>query len=167
VADSLTFPGWKDTPVGNLVTDAFRSAAGTDVAIQAGGSTAQPLYPGPLVPADLFRVVGYGFNTDNGLGYRFATFDIAGAALAAGLEIGVSDLSADEFLIQVSGMRYSYDPALPTPGRITGVLVNGVPLDPGRVYSVAANEFVPMFLEPSGFPTRTSTSFRTRRNSRC
>lgn len=152
VADSLAFPGWKDTPIGNLVADAFRSAAGTDVAIQAGGSTAHPLYPGPLVPADLFRVVGYGFNTDNGLGYRFATFDIAGAALAAGLEIGVSDLSADEFLIQVSGMRYTYDPALPTPGRITGVLVNGVPLDPGRVYSVAANEFVPMFLDAFGIP---------------
>jgi 5'-nucleotidase / UDP-sugar diphosphatase len=152
VAESLAVPGWKDTPIGNLVTDAYRAATGTDVAIQAGGSTAQPLYPGPIVAADVFRVVGYGFNTDNGLGFRMATFNIEGAGLAAGLEIGVSDLSADEFLIQVSGMAYAYDPSTPSPGRITAITVGGLPIDPAGIYSVAANEFVPLFLDAFGIP---------------
>ncbi len=40
---------------------------GTDVAIAVGGSTARPLYQGPLVASDFFRALGYGFNTENGL----------------------------------------------------------------------------------------------------
>jgi 5'-nucleotidase / UDP-sugar diphosphatase len=152
VADSLDAPGMKDTPIGNLVADALRAATGTAIAIEAGGSTAQPLYPGPIVPADAFRVVGYGFNTDNGLGFRLATFDIAGAALVGGLEIGVADLSADEFLIQVSGMSYKYDSALPPYGRVWEVTVNGLPIDPGTVYSVTANESIPLLLDYFGVP---------------
>ncbi|MEJ2618045.1 MAG: hypothetical protein P8Z35_24020, partial [Ignavibacteriaceae bacterium] len=36
IADSLIFQGYHDTPLGNLVTDAFRAKTGTDIAIQAG-----------------------------------------------------------------------------------------------------------------------------------
>jgi hypothetical protein len=153
VADSLTFSGRHDTPIGNLVTDAFRATTHTQIALEVGGSTAEPLYPGPIVAADAFRVVGYGFNTVNGLGYRLVTFDIAGASLLAGLEFGLSSIEQDdEFLVQVSGMRYSYDPNKPAFSRLTSVDVLGVPLDPQATYSVTANEFVPMFLDQMGIP---------------
>ncbi|MGH2567419.1 MAG: 5'-nucleotidase C-terminal domain-containing protein [Bacteroidota bacterium] len=153
VSASLSDAGWKDTPVGNLVTDAFRAATGTEIAIQVGGSTAQPFYAGPLVAADAFRVVGYGFNTDNGLGYRIATFEMSGGALVTGLEFGLSSIELnDEFLVQVSGMRYTYDPAAPAFERVTSVTVGGEPLEPQRVYTVTANEFVPLFLEFLGIP---------------
>jgi len=154
VAQDLTVPGSKDTPIGNLVTDAFRAYTGTDVAIEAGGSTAQPLYAGPLVPVDLFRVVGYGFNTENGLGYRIATFKMYGEALWSGLEFGVSGIEEnyDEFLIQASGIKYSYDPTRPPFYRVTSVEVNGQPLNPTAVYTVTANEFVPIFLNYLGIP---------------
>ncbi|MCK7528691.1 MAG: 5'-nucleotidase C-terminal domain-containing protein [Ignavibacteriales bacterium] len=59
---NLTKQGVHDTPIGNLVTDAFKWKTGTQIAIEAGGSTAMALYQGPIVPADLFRVTGYGFN---------------------------------------------------------------------------------------------------------
>ena len=55
VADPL-YSGFIDTPVGNLVADAFRDRTGTDIAIEPGGSTAQPVYEGPLVGADVFRL---------------------------------------------------------------------------------------------------------------
>ena len=153
VADSLMFPGSHDTPIGNLVTDAFRLATGTQIAMEVGGSTAQPLYPGPVVAADAFRVVGYGFNTVNGLGYRLVTFELTGGALFAGLEFGLSSIEQDdEFLVQVSGMKYTYDPARPPFGRVTSVEVRGTALDPLAKYSVTANEFVPMFLDILGIP---------------
>jgi 5'-nucleotidase/UDP-sugar diphosphatase len=154
VTKDLTVAGSKDTPIGNLVTDAFRTATGTDVAIEVGGSTAQPLYQGPLVAADLFRVVGYGFNTENGVGFRIATFKMYGQALASGLEFGVSDFEEnyDEFLVQASGIKYSYDPTLPPFSRITGVEVNGQPLDLTAVYTVTANESVPAVLDLLGIP---------------
>ncbi len=151
VADSLTSAGEHDTPVGNLVTDAFRNLTGTDIAIEVGGSTADELYKGPIVGADIFRMIGYGYNTDNGLDYRIATFTMSGAQIIAGLEFGLSDIQEnDEYLIQCSGLKYTYDPTLPVYGRVTSALVGGVPIDTGTIYSVTANEFAADFLPAIG-----------------
>ncbi len=153
VASDLLSTGNKDTPIGNLVTDAFRAATGTDIAIEVGGSTAQPLCQGPIVAADVFRVVGYGFNTENGLGYRIATFELTGEALLAGLEFGLSSIELnDEFFVQVSGMRYTYNPKAPASGRLVSAHVGTTPLDLQKVYTVTSNEFVPMFLDYLGIP---------------
>ncbi len=86
-ATDLLNLGAHDTPIGNLVTDAFKSAFATDIAIQAGGSTALPLWKGPLVAADVFRVNGYGFNTINGLGFQMVTFDIEGQHLLGWIRV--------------------------------------------------------------------------------
>ncbi|MCP4411805.1 MAG: T9SS type A sorting domain-containing protein, partial [Gammaproteobacteria bacterium] len=153
VADSLMFAGSKDTPIGNFVTDAYRMTFGTDIAIQAGGSTAQPLYVGPLVGADFFRTVGYGFNLDNGLGYRMATLNMTGADLLAGLEFGLSEIElSDEYLIQVSGMRYAFDSQNNPYVRLVldSILIGSITIDPYGTYTVTANEFVPMFLDAIG-----------------
>lgn len=144
VADSLTEIGKTfDTPVGNLVTDAYRWKTGTQIAIQVGGSTAQPLYQGKLVPVDIFRMIGYGFNEVNGLGYRLVTFQLKGTDLWTGLEIGLQGIELnDELLPQVSGLIYKFDPAQPPFSRVQEVYVNGIPVDTGAIYSVTANEFL-------------------------
>jgi 5'-nucleotidase len=148
VADSLTFDGPKDTPIGNLVTDAFRAATGTEIAIEAGGSTAQPLTKGPITGADVFRVVGYGFNTDNGLGYRLATFTMTGASILAGLEFGLSSIEQDdEYLIQASGLSYTYNPHSEVFSRLSSVMIGNHPLDPLATYSVSSNEYTLSFLD--------------------
>lgn len=161
VADSLTVLGYQDTPVGNLVTDAFRDLTKTDVAIEVGGSTAQPLYQGPIVGADIFRMVGYGFNTDNGLGYRLVTFTMTGEALMMGLEFGLSTIGEnDEFLVQASGLTYWYAPSRPHAdekgdtlwNRLLYAEIGGQPVDPAKEYSITANEFVPAFLDFLGIP---------------
>lgn len=151
VAENLTSQGNHDTPVGNLVTDAFRSLTGADVAIEVGGSTADKLYKGPIVGADIFRMIGYGYNTDNGLGYRLATFKMSGASLAQGLEFGLSGIEQnDEFLVQTSGMKYNYDPTAPVYSRLRSVMINNGALDTGKIYTVAANEFAVLFLSTIG-----------------
>jgi len=147
-AADLFQPGVHDTPVGNLITDAFKWKTGTDIAIQAGGSTAQPLYQGPLVGADLFRTMGYGFNTINGLGYQLVKFNMTGVNLLAGLEFGLSNIElSDEFLIQVSGIEYVYDGTKPANSRLVSVKVNGVQINPVATYSVTGNELVLMVLD--------------------
>jgi 5'-nucleotidase/UDP-sugar diphosphatase len=155
IADSLTANGKHDTPVGNLVTDAFRARTGTDIAIEVGGSTADKLYKGPIVGADSFRMIGYGYNTGNGLDYRIATFTLSGADIVTGLEFGLSNIEQnDEFLIQSSGLHYTYNPSAPAYGRVTTASIGGQPLDPGKTYTVTANEFAAAFLPAIGIPIR-------------
>jgi len=83
-----------------------------------------------------------------------ATFSMTGAALMAGLEYGVSDIEGnyDEFLIQVSGMQYSYNPLAAPFSRVSDVLVDGQPLESDKTYTIAGNEFVPVFLTAVGIP---------------
>jgi 5'-nucleotidase len=143
VATNLGENGPHDTPIGNLVTDSYRWKTGTEIGIIVGGSTAQPIYEGPLVAADAFRVVGYGYNTVNGLGFRIVKFKLTGADLIAGLELGLSMAEYnDELFPQVSGMSYWYNLAKPPFSRIEYAEVGGVPLDPQQIYSITANEFL-------------------------
>jgi 5'-nucleotidase / UDP-sugar diphosphatase len=153
-SQNLMQPGFHDTHVGNLVADAFMNATGADIGIQPGGSTAQPLYAGAILPVDIFRMIGYGFNTVNTLGFHVVTFDVTGAALMMGLEATLSDIeSDDELLLQVSSsLSYSYDPSKPVGQRLRSVLFKGQPIDPTAVYSIATNEIVPMYLNLLGIP---------------
>ena len=131
-----------DTPVGNLVTDAFRWKTNTDIAIEVGGSTSQKLFKGPIVGADVFRMLGYGFNETNGLGFRIVKFKITGADLWTGLETVLSQVKYnDELLPQVSGMSYSFNLNDQIGQRVKNVSINGVPFDPAKSYSATANEF--------------------------
>lgn len=140
--DLLTL-GAHDTPAGNLVADAFRSYTSTDIAMQAGGSIALPLWEGTFTLGDLFRVNGYGFNLINSLGFQLATFDLTGMDILKGLTFGLSEIeTSDEFMLQVSGMEYTYDGTKPAEERLVSVKINGLSIDPTATYSVTANEMV-------------------------
>ena len=142
-AKDLLMLGAHDTPLGNLVADAFRSYTSTDIALQAGGSIALPLWEGTFTAGDLFRANGYGFNMANTLGFQLATFDLTGMDILTGLTFGLSEIEmSDEFLIQVSGMEYTYDGSKPAEERLVSVKINGMPIDPTATYSVTANEMV-------------------------
>lgn len=139
-----------NTAVGELVTDAYREATGTEIGLTTGGSTAQKLFKGPITAADVFRMIGYGFNTINGLGFRIATFKITGIELWKGLETCISQAEFnDELLAQVSGMTYEFNINKPGGERLLYVEIGGKTLDPSAVYSVTSNEFLvnafPMF----------------------
>jgi len=140
--DLLTL-GVHDTPLGNLVADAFRASTSTDIALQAGGSIALPLWEGAFTAGDLFRANGYGFNMTNTLGFQLVTFDLTGMDIQTGITFGLSEIEMnDEFLIQVSGMEYTYDGTKPAEERLVSVKINGMPIDPTATYSVTANEMV-------------------------
>jgi 2',3'-cyclic-nucleotide 2'-phosphodiesterase (5'-nucleotidase family) len=149
IAPRLTLPGMKDTHVGNFVADAFQNVTGADIGIEPGGSTAQPLYAGPILPIDIYRMIGYGANNVDGVGFPVVTFDITGAELAEGLEKTLANNDVDdEYLLQVSSsLQYFYDPMAQPGSRLKGVLFNGNPINMTGTYSVATNELVVMFLD--------------------
>lgn len=136
----------RDTPAGNLVTDAYFAAyPDADIAITALGLIADKLYRGPIVPADVFRIVSYGFDEATRKGLRLYTCSITGMELLKGLEVGVGELDAgDDFVIQVGGMRFEYDGTLPQGARVNyaSVLINGAPVDPMATYSLVTNEAI-------------------------
>jgi 5'-nucleotidase len=143
----------RDTPMGNFITDAFRWKTGTNVAITALGLTSERFYAGPITGADVFRAVPYGFDEETGLGLKLATFDITGAELVKGLEIGLSQLEiTDDYFLQVSGMRFTYDPAQPVGQRVNikSIRIDGKKFSPAATYSVTVNTGLVMLLGTLG-----------------
>lgn len=125
----------RETNLGNLISDAVREYAGTDVALINGGNIRGSINEGPITLGDAFRVLAF----DN----TIVTLQLTGAQIREALENGVSmvEQGAGRFP-QVSGMSYVFERARPAGARIVEVRVAGAPLDPGRLYSVATNDFL-------------------------
>ncbi len=141
----------RDTGAGNLVTDALRAHTGTDLAFTVTGQTPQGLAAGPVVQDDLLRMVGVGL--DSAPLPRIARAEVFGYALAMAIETTVeASLSDDDFILQVSGMKYVYDSSLPVGQRIVSVEVGGEPLEYGRVYSATMNALLFQMLPALGIP---------------
>ncbi|MBK9375689.1 MAG: 5'-nucleotidase C-terminal domain-containing protein [Holophagales bacterium] len=140
---------WKDTPTGNLVTDAFRTAGQTDFAFTSTGFLSEGISKGPLVPADLFRVVSYGLDPETGFGFGLVTSELSAEALVMVLEIGVAGAGPEgAFFPHVSGIRFAYD-SRRTPGErvsFQSIRVGDEALDPSRTYTLTTNAAVAMFL---------------------
>jgi 5'-nucleotidase len=162
VTPNAVEPGCKDSDVGSLVADAFVAATGADIGLQPGGSTARTLHAGPLYLIDVYRMIGYGMNEENGLGFPVVTFRMTGAALIQGLGITLAGLSAsDEMFMQVSSsMHYSYVADSSDPSPLREIRINDNAIDSSATYVVASNQLVALFLEMYGIPFDSLTILR-------
>ena len=136
---------WKDCPVGNLITDAFRNKYHTQIAITPNGFISEKLYKGKITQADVFRTVSYGFDPVTSKGFQMATFNLTGAELVKALEFGLSQLGVSEdFFLQYSGLKFEYDPNQPVGQRVllSSVKIGRNNLSLTRIYSVAVNSGV-------------------------
>ena len=135
---------YKDTPLGNLICDAFRSATNTHIALTAGGFISEKIFKGVITAADIFRTVSYGYDPATALGFKLATFELLGKDLVKGLEFGIADIEhSDEYFVQVSGMSFAYDPTKPRTGGqvdVESIRIDGKPLDPLAYYTVTTTE---------------------------
>ncbi|MBT7756275.1 MAG: bifunctional metallophosphatase/5'-nucleotidase, partial [Rhodospirillaceae bacterium] len=128
----------RESTMGNLITDAMRAAVGTEIAItNGGGIRGNRIYDAgaSITRKDLLGELPFGNVT--------VTMSLSGADLWAALENAVSRIedTAGRFA-QVSGLRYVYDPAGPKGSRVVSVTVGGKPLDKGRNYTVATNDYM-------------------------
>ena len=125
----------RETNLGNLLADLARQQAGTEIALINAGMVRSGIPTGPVTLKRVMEALPF----DSTL----TSFSITGAQLRAALENSVSRLpQADGRFLQVSGIAVVVDPAAGAGVRIVSVLVNGVPLDPARRYTVAANNFI-------------------------
>jgi 5'-nucleotidase/UDP-sugar diphosphatase len=162
--------GYKDTPMGNLVTDAYRDTTKTDVALAVWGFISQKLYAGPLAGNDIFQTIPSGYDEISGHGFRVTTFDLTGMQLLMGLEFTTEQaIYMHDLYIQVSGMRFAYDSSQPLGEKLLWVLIGDQPIDPSAVYSVTTNSGVASFLsmaglEPSNLQDAGITEYETLRD---
>ena len=133
----------RDTPLGNLFTDAYRALTGTDVAFEASGFLRDALSRGPIVGADVFRAMPCGLPAGAIVRpYRLVTFRTTGAGLIAVLQATI-DFDPNYFP-QMSGMRLKYDSRLEpgSPVLVDSVRVGDEKLEAERLYSVTVTEGV-------------------------
>ncbi len=125
----------RETNLGNLIADAVREYARSDVAIANGGNIRASINEGPISLADVFRVIAF----DN----TVVTLQLTGAQLREAIENGVSQVEdASGRFPQVSGMSYIFERGRAAGQRVVEVRVGGQPLDADRLYSVATNDFL-------------------------
>jgi len=109
----------QESALGDLVTDAMRVGTGADVAlINSGGLRLDDvLAAGPITNYQLESIFLFADET------RAVTFPLTGARLRELLEHSVSDgVYGHGGFLQVSGVRFRYDPSRPSRGRVVGEL---------------------------------------------
>ncbi|MEJ7760809.1 MAG: bifunctional UDP-sugar hydrolase/5'-nucleotidase [Gemmatimonadaceae bacterium] len=107
----------RESALGSFVTDAIRMGTGADVAIMnAGTMRIDDVIPaGPITNYQLESIFLFPDET------RIMTFPITGARVRTLLEKGVSDGTVGKGgYLQVSGLRYSWDPRNASGSRIVG-----------------------------------------------
>lgn len=119
-------------PLGRLIADAQRSAAGAQISMMNNGGIRRPLPAGPITYAELFEVQPFG--------NRLLRLRVSGDVLLRALEHSLEDEGADA---QLSGIRVRYHPEGGQGSRIRGVeLEDGTPIVPDGRYTVAVNDFM-------------------------
>jgi 5'-nucleotidase/UDP-sugar diphosphatase len=126
-----------ETNLGNLVADAIRADAKTDIAITNSGSIrGNRVFPaGPLTRRTLIEIHPF----DNVV----CIIAMPGRHILEALNHGVSFLpAANGAFPQVSGLTMSVDQKAPKGDRVRDVMINGQPLDVNKIYSVAVPDFL-------------------------
>jgi len=127
----------KESALGDFIADAVRARAATDVAlVNSGGIRTDAVTPaGPITRKTILAFLPFGD--------LLVTERISGGALKAALENGVSQWKdgAGRFP-QVSGVRFTWSPARPVGARVLSVQVDGRPLAPTRLYTLATNDYL-------------------------
>ncbi len=117
--------------LGNLVADAMREAAKSDIAVMNNGGIRANLLAGDANFGRLYEVQPFG-NTLYTLRVRGSDLRRYLARLVAG----------NAPRAHVSGVQLRYDPARPADDRLVDVRVGGAPIDPKRIYTITLNDFM-------------------------
>lgn len=165
---SVNFAGGElESPLVNLVTDAYRYATGADAALEVASLMRQNLYRGAISTAEVRQTLSWAYDPVQRLGKRLSIVRMNGQMLHFVLNSALS-LSFDFFgggggglALQTSGLQHSIS-GLGFVPVVRDVWVNGEPLDNNRIYSVTLNEFVADFARRFPliqFVSRTDTTF--------
>jgi 2',3'-cyclic-nucleotide 2'-phosphodiesterase (5'-nucleotidase family) len=130
---------FKETNVGNLITDSYRDYYKADLAFMNGGGIRANAPKGNFTLKQALAIIP--FSNPVGL------YVCSGKTILEALEYGVSkvDKKAGCFL-QVSGISYTYNPEGKIGHRIKSILIDGKPIVMNKKYSIA----MPIFIYKGG-----------------
>jgi 2',3'-cyclic-nucleotide 2'-phosphodiesterase (5'-nucleotidase family) len=126
---------FKETAIGNFISDAYLDYYQTDVAFANGGGIRASASKGKFTLKDAKSILPFG--------NKIVVAEVTGDMLLSALENSVAavDKLAGGFL-QVSGMTYTYNPAKPVGQRIEQASVNGKTINKGQMYKVAMSNYM-------------------------
>jgi len=126
-----------ETNIGSLVADLLRADVGADVAIVNSGTIrGDRVYPaGPVSRRTLIEMLPFG--------NVVCEVAVPGRVLLQALNHGVSKLpDTNGRFPQVSGLTFQIDMRASAADRVRNVTINGQPLDPVKIYTVAIPDYV-------------------------
>jgi 2',3'-cyclic-nucleotide 2'-phosphodiesterase (5'-nucleotidase family) len=127
-----------EAAIGNLFADAVKAATGADIALlNGGGLRGNRIYPPgtTLSRRDVLKELPFGNKT--------YVLEISGTDLAEALEQAFARAERlTGAFPQVSGLVVRADLSRAPGNRLVSAEVNGLPLDPGRTYRLATNDFL-------------------------
>jgi 5'-nucleotidase / UDP-sugar diphosphatase len=145
----------REMGLGNMITDAYRAAVKNaegknyqyiNFALEPLGLIRDSFQKGKITVADIFQTLSLGLGTDGHAGYPLVAFYINGKELKDVLEVHttVAPLIKEDSYLQVSGVKFTYNPSRIWFDRVTSVLVQDEsgeykPLGYGKLYRVCAN----------------------------
>jgi 2',3'-cyclic-nucleotide 2'-phosphodiesterase/3'-nucleotidase len=144
-----------ECPMGNWIADVIREASGSDIALQNPGGVRSPINAGPILYADVYRVMPF----DN----TIVVARMTGTEVKSYLET----IAERKSFLHASGIRYTLDYSKQEGERVTQVVLSdGSALDPAHEYRVAVNNFMAQGGDDlpilQDLPTTTETSILVR-----
>ena len=122
-----------ESALGDMVVDSERAAMKTDVGFLTSGSVRADLSPGNITWGDLYSVQPFAGT--------ILSMTLSGDQIRRALE-QQWQVPLPPHNLMVSGLTYRYDPGRPAGSRVVDMKVNGKPLDPKAIYTVAMVDFL-------------------------
>jgi 5'-nucleotidase len=133
IGDSL-LTGAGEYPLGNLIADAQRAAAGADLGLMNSGGIRRSLLPGPVTYGDLYELHPFG--------NEVVMVRVTGEQLRSIVEFTVSR-GGGLPRFHVSGLQVRYDPAAEAGRRVVELRgADGRQIAPARRYTLALPNFL-------------------------
>ncbi len=145
----------REMGLGNMITDAYRAAVKKaegnnyehiSLVLQPLGLIRDSFQKGKITVADVFQVLSLGLGTDGIAGYPLVAFYVSGKEMKDILEVhtSVAPLIKDDAYLQVSGVKFTYNPYRVAFDRVTSVSFqdekgNYKPLNYSKLYRICAN----------------------------
>ena len=145
----------REMGLGNMITDAYRAAVQKaegknyeyiSLAVQPLGLIRDTFQKGKITVADVFQVLSLGQGTDGAAGYPLVAFYVSGKEMKDVLEVhtSVAPQGKEDAYLQVSGVKFTYNPYRVMLDRVTSVSVQDEqgdykPLDYSKLYRICAN----------------------------
>jgi 5'-nucleotidase len=127
--------GAGESELGDLIADAQRDFAGAQFAFMNPGGIRADIAAGEVTYGELFAVQPF----DN----QVVSMELTGDQIYRLLEQQFPPNQSSKRILQVSGLKYTYDESLPQGQRVTSLTqTDGTPIDRVTTYKVAVNSFI-------------------------